>query len=75
MSADQLVAAAGDTQRLVNLATLSDSLDYLADAIQHFGDGHHTRTSALVCALPAPPPNDRNAFPGSTGLLAGVILQ
>lgn len=49
MSVDQLVAASGNTQRLVNLASLSDSLDYLADAMQHFGDGHHTRNSALVC--------------------------
>ena len=37
---------------LVNLATLSDSLDYLADAIQHFGDSQQPRQSAgvsLVC--------------------------
>ena len=45
---DQLVMASGDTQRLVNLATLSDSLDYLADAMQHFGDGQQARHSAQV---------------------------
>ena len=50
----QLVAASGDMQRLVNLATLSDSLDYLADAMQHFGDSQHTRHSALVAILPVP---------------------
>ena len=52
VSVDQLVTASGDTQRLVNLASLSDSLDYLADAMQHFGDSQHTRHSALVTPLP-----------------------
>lgn len=54
VSVAQLVAASGDMQRLVNLATLSDSLDYLADAMQHFGDSQHTRHSALVACLPVP---------------------
>ena len=54
VSVDQLVAASGNMQRLVNLATLSDSLDYLADAMQHFGDSQHTRRSALVTSLPVP---------------------
>ena len=52
VSVDQLVAASGEMQQLVNLASLSDSLDYLADAMQHFGDNQHTRHSALVNALP-----------------------
>ena len=34
--------------RLVNLASLADSLDYLADAIQHFGDSQQPRQSAQV---------------------------
>ncbi|DBA83817.1 TPA: hypothetical protein ACH3X1_006340 [Trebouxia sp. C0004] len=45
---DQLVSASGDMHRLVNLATLSDSLDYLADAIQHFGDSQQPRQSAVA---------------------------
>ncbi|KAL0041965.1 hypothetical protein WJX79_010411 [Trebouxia sp. C0005] len=45
---DQLVSASGDMHRLVNLATLSDSLDYLADAIQHFGDSQQPRQSAAA---------------------------
>ena len=42
------MSASGDMHRLVNLATLSDSLDYLADAIQHFGDSQQPRQSASV---------------------------
>jgi hypothetical protein len=45
---DQLVSVSGDMHRLVNLATLSDSLDYLADAIQHFGESQQPRQSAAV---------------------------
>lgn len=33
----QLISSHGDVQVLVNLATLSDSLEYLAEAIQHSG--------------------------------------
>ena len=45
------MSASGDMHRLVNLASLADSLEYLADAIQHFGDSQQARQSALVgCA-------------------------
>ncbi|KAL3138889.1 hypothetical protein ABBQ32_005714 [Trebouxia sp. C0010 RCD-2024] len=48
---DQLVTASGDMQRLVNLASLCDSLDYLADAMQHFGEGqqqaHHSTLGSM----------------------------
>ena len=62
---ERLVAASGDTQRLVNLASLSDSVGYLADAMQHFGDSdcHHTRNSALVRPSPVPL-HDSTAFQG-----------
>lgn len=42
------MSASGDMHRLVNLASLADSLEYLADAIQHFGDSQQPRQSAQV---------------------------
>ena len=42
------MSASGDMHRLVNLASLADSLEYLADAIQHFGDSQQPRQPALV---------------------------
>ena len=49
MREDQLVSGLGDMHQLVNLAALADSLDYLADAIQHFGDSQQPRKPAMVC--------------------------
>lgn len=51
----------GSAQRLIDLATLSDSLDYLADAMQHFGDGQHARQLPLVRPLALPAPSQTSA--------------
>ena len=37
MHENQLISSQADAQVLVSLATLSDSLEYLAEAIQHSG--------------------------------------
>ena len=45
---DQLMSGTGDVKRLINLAALSDSLDYLADAIHRFGDSQQPQSQVQV---------------------------
>ena len=45
---EQLMSGSGDMSRLINLAALSDSLDYLADAIHRFGDTKQPQSPVRV---------------------------
>ena len=45
---DQLMTASGNVTSIVSLAALSESLDYLADAIHCFGDSRKPKTNAQV---------------------------
>ena len=67
--------AGGNMQRLVNLASLCDSLDYLADAMKHFGDHPNTRQSPLVCLFTplSPSPHRLPPHPGLSGPPASTI--
>ncbi len=74
MREDQLVSGSGDMHKIVNLATLSDSLDYLADAIQHFGDSQQPRQSATVCCNQPPSYCSKQPAQGTGTLLCVMFL-
>ena len=51
MNEEQLISSQGDMQRLVGLAALSDSLQYLADAIQQSGSSQHSTQVSIGQSL------------------------